>query len=219
MLNLPAGPGTIAASDPTSLRGLLGQRHRSELERPDGILDSLNAFVTLRRIGLALLAGGILLGWVSLGFAQEPDTAARIREASRVFVASPDPSVTSAQIRQSLLALLDIIAAVCPELPYQAEIRNRLGIARELMETDSLFNDKARQYLSFAYRMMTDGRKYAPPSELDQFVTPAEAQEKARAHATRLVDKAVGELNAGRPAETARLLLELVLMIVTPVKG
>ena len=200
--------------DPPADTGSIGANDRSLRTRLE-----FNRFVALRRIGVALLTGGTVLASLSVGFAEVPDTTARIREASRVFVASPDPHVTSAQVRQSLLALLDIISAVCPESQYQAEIRNRLGIARELIETDAIFNDKARQYLSFAYRMMTDGRKYAPPGELDQFVTPAEAQEKARTHATRLVETAVAELNAGRPAETARLLLELVLMIVTPVKG
>lgn len=185
---------------------------------PDAPAGSFNPFVAPRRIGVTLLTA-TLIAPVLAGFAEAPDTAARIREASHVFVASPDALVTSAQIRQSLLALIDIISEVCPESQYQAEIRSRLGIARELIQTESIFNDKARQYLSFAYRMMTDGRKYAPPNELDQFVTPAEAQEKARAHATRLVEAAVGALNAGRPGETAKLLLELVLMIVTPVNG
>ncbi len=168
---------------------------------------------------VALVAGGILLLSLPGTPAPAQDTAARIREAASVFVGAPDPAVTPAQVRASLLALLDITASVCPVSPYQADIRDRIGIARELIEKESIFNDKARQYLSFAYRMMTDGKKYAPPPELDQFVTPAEAQEKARAHAARLVEAAVGELNAGRPAETARQLLELALMIVTPVKG
>ena len=168
---------------------------------------------------VALVTGGILFLSLSGTPANAQDTAARIKEATSIFVGTPDPSVTPAQVRTALLAVLDITASVCPASPHQAEILDRIGIARELIGKDSIFNDKARQYLAFAYRMLTDGKKYEPPADLDQFVTPSEAQEKARAHAARLVEAAVGDWNGGRPAETARQLLELVLMIVTPIKG
>jgi geranylgeranyl pyrophosphate synthase len=67
--------------------------------------------------------------------------------------------------------------------------------------------------------MMTDGKKYEKPEELDEFVTPTEAEEKARKYAQKLVDEALVHLEEGNNGEAARLLLELVLMIVTPISG
>jgi hypothetical protein len=66
---------------------------------------------------------------------------------------------------------------------------------------------------------MTNGRKYERPKELDEFVTPAEAQEKGQKYGQKLVEAALGQIEAGKPGEAARLLLELVLMIVTPISG
>lgn len=67
--------------------------------------------------------------------------------------------------------------------------------------------------------MMTNGKKYEQPKEFEEFVTPRELQEKSLKYAKGLVDKALASLAAGNEGEAARLLLELVLMTVTPVLG
>ena len=97
--------------------------------------------------------------------------------------------------------------------------RPEILCAKDLLQRDSIFNDKARQYLSFAYRMMTNGKKYETPKELEVFVIPTEAQEKAQKYAKKLMDEALAALAKGNKGETARLLLEIVLMVVTPVSG
>jgi hypothetical protein len=65
--------------------------------------------------------------------------------------------------------------------------------------------------------MMTEGKKYERPKELDEFVTPAEAMEKARKYGQRLVADALASLDQGKKGEAAKRILELVLMVVTPV--
>jgi hypothetical protein len=147
------------------------------------------------------------------------DTKARIIEATQTFFEPPDPSITQEKIIDALHELLDIAASLSPDSEYKDEIKYRIDVAKELLKDDSIFNAKARQYLSFAYRMMTDGKKYEKPEELDEFVTPAEAQEKARKYAQKLIHEALSHLEEGNKGETARLLLELVLMIVTPISG
>ena len=119
----------------------------------------------------------------------------------------------------ALVELLDITKSLTRESQYNSEIRHRIDVAKDLFQKESIFNEKARQYLSLAYRMLTDGQKYEKPKELDEFVTPAEAQEKARKYAMELVNKAMTSLDKGNELQTAKLLLELVLMIVTPISG
>jgi hypothetical protein len=153
--------------------------------------------------------------WAGRGQAQ--DVKARIRSASSLFLGGADPSVTSAQILKSILELLDITAALTPDSQYKKDIQYRIEVAKDLFQRESMFNEKGRQYLSLAYRQMTEGKKYERPKELDEFVTPAEAQEKALKYGQKLVEEACGHIDAGRPGEAARLLLELVLMIVTPI--
>jgi hypothetical protein len=165
-------------------------------------------------MGAALLfafPAGILFG--------SQDAKARIKEASGIFLGSADASVTKEKILSALLELLDVTASMTHESQYNAEIKNRIDVAKDLFQKESIFNEKARQYLSLAFRMLTDGKKYEKPKELDEFVTPAEAQEKARKYAIELVDKALACLDDGNELETAGLLLELVLMIVTPISG
>lgn len=144
---------------------------------------------------------------------------AKIKKASRIFLNPADASITKAKIIGALVELLDVTASLAHESEYSTEIKYRIDVAKDLFQKESIFDDKARQYLSFAYRMLTDGRKYEKPKELDEFVTPEEAQEKGRKYATELVDRALASLADGNELESAKLLLELVLMIVTPISG
>ena len=151
-------------------------------------------------------------------FTSSEDTKAKIIEATEVLF-NPDVGPTQDNILDSLFQLLDVSASITTAAEYKDDIEYRIDVAKELFKDDSLFNEKARQYLSFAYRMMTNGQKYENPEELEVFVTPDEAQEKAMKYAKELVEKALFELDNGHPGETAKLLLELVLMTVTPISG
>lgn len=147
------------------------------------------------------------------------DPKARIKEASSVFLNAADQSITKAKILDAVLELLDISVSLTQESQYGAEIKYRIDVAKDLLQKQSIFDDKARQYLSFAYRMMTNGKKFEKPKELEEFITPAEAQEKAQKYAKKLVSEALTSLDEGNKGATAKLLLELVLMIVTPISG
>jgi hypothetical protein len=153
------------------------------------------------------------------GAALDADYKGRILKATDMFVGPPDPSMTREKVTAALLEILDLVGAMTPANQYRQEILSRIATAKELMEKDSIFNDKARQYLSFAYRMMTDGKKFEPPKELEVFVTPAELQGKMQKYFRDLVATSLQVLDSGRPGETAKLLLEMVLMVMTPVNG
>ena len=151
--------------------------------------------------------------------APQEDTKDRLLRATQMLVGPADATVNREKFTAAIFELLDIAAAITPDNQYRKDIRYRIDVAKDLIKKDSLFNDKARQYLSFAYRQMTNGVKFEPPKELQEFVTPAELQEKILKYMKALVDKALGSLAAGNAAETAKILLEIVLMIITPVSG
>ena len=92
-------------------------------------------------------------------------------------------------------------------------------MARDRVRDSTLFNAKARQYTSFAYRMMTDGRRYEVPPALSVFVTPAELQAKVVRHIDSLVTESLRSFDAGRRQDAARILLEIVLLTMTPSPG
>ena len=147
------------------------------------------------------------------------DLSAKIKAASGIFLAPPDPSVTQVAVVNALLELLDVTASLTRESQYAQDIKYRIDVAKDLMLKTSMFNEKARQYLSFAHRMTSGGKKYEKPKELEDFVTPEELAEKTRKYCATLVNGALAAVERGDKGDAARLLLELVLAIVTPVAG
>lgn len=143
------------------------------------------------------------------------DTDARIAKASeRLF-----SSASQEAIGASLSEFLDITLTLAASSEHREEIKHHIDTARELILEKSIFHEKARQYLSFAYRMVSNGQKFQAPPELDEFVTPSEAQEKAIKYCRKLIADARSHVRKGEEIEAARMLLGLVLMIVTPVQG
>ena len=119
----------------------------------------------------------------------------------------------------SLNEFLDVVVELTSSSQYKEEITHHVEVAKDLIKNTSLFNDKARQYLSLAYRMITNGQKYQRPEELDEFVTPAEAQHKAISYAKNLIEKSLIDLESGNTENAAKYLLEVVILVVTPVSG
>lgn len=149
--------------------------------------------------------------------AQDPPQAERIRAASALLLSPPSPSVTQAAIVNAMVDLLDVTVSLTRESQYGQGIKERIDVAKDLMQKTSMFNEKARQYLSFAYRMTSGGKRWERPKDLDEFVTPEELQQKSRKYCATLSNGAQAALERGQNGEAARLLLELVLAIITPV--
>jgi hypothetical protein len=147
------------------------------------------------------------------------ETANRLEAVLNKLTGASDTPLSKEQFLGAIFELLDLTAEITPDNQFRADILHRIEVAKDLIRNDSLFNSKARQYLSFAYRQLTAGKKFKPPPELDEFVTPAELQEKMAAHMNGLAEKARAALAAGDAADTARILLEIVFMIITPVEG
>ncbi len=162
---------------------------------------------------------GILVSCLSGHPAAQDETRDRIAKATNTLTGQAGAAVTMKGIVDALSELLDVSAVLTPDNQYKKDIHYRIGVAKDLMRDGSIFDDKARQYLSFAYRMMTNGKKFEPPKELDEFVTPAEHQEKALKYIKGLVTATFESLTEGDNQEAARLLLEIVLMTMTPVAG
>lgn len=171
---------------------------------------------TIRRTNCFLMIISLIIASSSGSLLDVQDLKARIVEASGTLFGT---SATKETLVDSLAQLLDVVVELTSESQYEDEIRQRIDIAKDLLQNQSLFNDKARQYLSFAYRMITNGQKYQKPKELDEFVTPSEAQQKALEYAKKLIAESLSELESGHKQKAAKPLLELVLMVITPISG
>jgi hypothetical protein len=144
------------------------------------------------------------------------DIEKSIEQASKVLLGA---SASQPEIVQALSQLLDCAAVLSESSQYADEIKNQLDIAKNEITKKSLFSDKGRQKLAFAYRMLTNGEKYQPPKELDDFVTPQQAAEKGMIYVKKLLEQTLDNINSGDQLQAAQGLVELVLMIVTPISG
>jgi len=166
-----------------------------------------------------IIIAGMTVPDVTAGTLAQDDVRDRIISATNTLMGRPDSPPTMETIVDAVRELLDLSAAVTPDNEYKAEIESRIAVAKDRIRDQSLFDDKARQYLSFAYRMMTEGRKWEMPQELDEFVTPAELQAKTLRYVERLIAQSLEALEDENTQDAARLLLEIVLMTITPHPG
>ena len=150
------------------------------------------------------------------GLVDTEDIESQITKASDKLFA---PATSKEQMVDSLIELLDITLSLTASSKYRDEIKHHLDVAKDLFKNSSIVNDKARQYVSLSYRMVTEGMKYQKPAELDEFITPSEAQEKALKYAKKLIDDARTNARRGDEGSTAKLILELVLLVITPISG
>jgi len=128
-------------------------------------------------------------------------------------------SVGRDEIADNLNQLLDVVISLSASSQYHDKIKYHVNVAQDLLKNDSIFNDKARQYMSFAYRMLTNGVKFKKPEELDVFVTPEEAAEKGMRYSKSLIENALSALKEDQKEKAAAQLTAFVLMIVTPMDG
>jgi hypothetical protein len=152
-----------------------------------------------------------------LGVAVEAEDAeARIVKATDSLL---DSSATKEKLADSLIELLDVTLSLTASSKYKDEIKHHIDVAKDLFETTSIFNEKAHQYLCLAYRMVTEGVKYQSPPELDEFVTPTGAREKGVKYTKKLIGEARAGVRKGNEGDAAKLILEIVLLVVTPISG
>lgn len=163
-----------------------------------------------------LLITGFFFALLSGAILGAEDTETRIIKASEELF---NPSTSKEKMVNSLIEFLDVAIILTDFSEYKGEIKHHIDVAKDLFKNSSIFNDKARQYVSLAYRMVTGGVKYQKPPKLDEFVTPAEAQGKALKYARQLVEDALANVRQGDEGGAAKLILELVLLTVTPISG
>ncbi|MFB0566942.1 MAG: hypothetical protein ACETWK_14850 [Candidatus Aminicenantaceae bacterium] len=141
-------------------------------------------------------------------FTKTEDIEKMIKTASGVLL---DRSSSRDEIRDALLQLLDAAIITMPQTDYSDEAKAKIEVAKHEFSKKSFFSEKGHQYLSLAYRLMNNGKKYQLPEEE---IYPIE---RAVEYCKKLVNSAIASLKEGPDGHTTMLLLELVIMVVTPI--
>ncbi len=168
------------------------------------------------RIAIILVALGFLVFAVPFLPGQETEPDMLIQRASSAIFG---PAATPETLLKALTGLLDAAIMILPLMDDSIEIKHRIDVAKKMMVERGMLNDKARQYLSFAYKLITGGKAWKAPEELTSLYREKEIMELSGKIGRKLIESALAERKAGRNKDSVRCLLEFVLLVVTPIEA
>jgi hypothetical protein len=158
-----------------------------------------------RFVVLALLVAALFLSVRTEARYLTEDIPKIIQTASSVLF---DRSASTEQIQGALIRLRDAALLTLPQSEQAADARKKLEAARAELKDRSPFSEKGYQFLDQAYRALNAGKGFQFPD--------VHSIEEAKAQIQSLVAASVAGLKKGPGGPTSRLLLECVIMVVTP---
>jgi hypothetical protein len=165
---------------------------------------------------IVVIAAALLVAAAPVIEAQENGPEALIGRARAV---SLSPHFSRDEIVQALIGVLDASLLVLPETSYAAEFKSRVETVRTMFAQKAIFEDKARQYLGLAYKLVAEGQAWAVPDELKSAYREADIMDGAKKICVALLDGALADLNAGRREQAVRQLISYVIFVITPIQA
>ena len=165
---------------------------------------------------LALVGIAALLAAAPPMRASDQEFEAKINRVRAVVLT---PHFSRDEITKALVEALDASLLVLPATDYAAEFKSRVGTVRKMLEDGALFEDKIRQYLGLAYKMVAGGKPWEVSEELKSAYRETEIMERAKKICLALLDSSLAEHKAGRDEAAVRDLLSFVIFVVTPVEA
>lgn len=138
-------------------------------------------------------------------------------ENARILLKAPE--LPREAVTRALADALSATLLILPKTDYADEFKSRIGTVRRIFEDGDLFEDKARQYLGLAYKLVAGGKTWEVPAELKAADGTNKGIEKALEICGKLLDAAQAARKAGRNVEACRALLDFVILIVTPIEA
>jgi len=168
------------------------------------------------RITIVLITLGILLSAIPVLRCSETEAGAMVSHAYSVIMT---PNTSTDAIMKALMEILDASVLILPKTDYSDEYRSRIEVAKKTFVERSMLNEKARQYVGLAYRLVNGGKVWQMPEEMTSAYREKDIMAQAGKISQKLVDSALSELKAGRNEQSVRYLLEFVLMVITPIQA
>jgi len=165
---------------------------------------------------IALIGAAFLLAAGPVAGAQDNGPEALIGRARAITLS---PHFSREEISQALIGVLDASLLVLPETSYAAEFKSRVDTVRTMLADGALLEDKIRQYLGLAYKMVAGGQAWAVPEDLKAAYREVEIMDRAKKICVALLDGALADLKAGRREQAVRQLVSFVIFVVTPVEA
>lgn len=168
------------------------------------------------RFVLAGIAATLILAAVPTVRGEDQEFEAMI---GRVRAVTLSPDFSRDEITRALAEALDATLLIVPESEYAAELKSRVATVRKMFVEGALFEDKARQYLGLAYKMVTGGKSWEVPEELRSAYREAAIMDRAKKICVGLLDSSLAEHRAGRNERAVRDLISFVIFVITPIEA
>jgi hypothetical protein len=178
--------------------------------------DPIREAAVKTRYATVLIAFGLLVSAKTALPASGTDAEALIGRAAAVLLG---PGGTREAMIGALDDILDASVLILPPSGDSEEFKWRIETAKKTMAERSPFNDKVRQYVGLAYRLVSGGPSWRMPEEMTSAYRNTDIMARAKKVGQNLVDSALAERKAGRNDRAVLCLLSLVLMVITPVQA
>ncbi len=155
---------------------------------------------------VGLLAGALLVSLRMEALSRTEDVGKMIKTASEMLLS---PSPREAQIQSALIQLLDAALLTLPRSEHFADASSNLQAGRTEFKDHSMLSKKGYEHLAIAYRALNSGKSFQFPD--------VHSMEEVKASIQGRIAASIAGLNKGQGELTSRLLLECVIMVVTPI--
>ncbi len=107
--------------------------------------------------------------------------------------------------------LVDAVIIAAPETGFPAEFKENMSKAKKLYNSSSVLNPDVFVLLNDSYRMINAGEDFQMPADLSN-------PDDTLRYASQRAEMAREHLKQGQTRECVKILLEIVIIYVTPVK-
>ncbi len=107
--------------------------------------------------------------------------------------------------------LVDAVIIAAPETGFPAEFKENMSKAKKLYNSSSVLNPEVFALLNDSYRMINSGKDFQMPADLKN-------SDDTLKYASQRAEMARGHLKQGQTRECVKILLEIVIIYITPVK-
>lgn len=151
----------------------------------------------------------IMLSWGWRGQTVDIETIdAKIDEAMSHFFGPATPGASS---EKGFICLIDAIEMAAPHTGFGEDFADKVKEANTLFKSTSIFNKDGIAFLHEDYIAINSGKDFVMPRELSSI-------EDVRDYARKQVISAKKYLKEGDFDESVKLLVEVAVMIVTPME-
>lgn len=119
------------------------------------------------------------------------------------------PATPGADTKKGFIYLIDAIEMAAPHTGFGEEFTGKIKEANTLFKSTSIFNEDGVALLHGGFISINSGKRFEMPEEISSI-------EDARNYARKQVVSAKKYLNESEFNESVKLLMEVAVMIVTP---